>query len=480
MYHWTQDDFPSSRGGGIKVYQKTILQELVKIKDLHLTVLSSGSSDLYDFIDPSIRIKRLPSRTNELERFGIVNSSVWAPACNHFGNPYSINHLKMKEIFFEFVVKHQFDVIHFQHLEGLPAEVLTIKERLPHIKILFSMHDYYALCPQVTFLYKGRDLCNDSQNGKKCLSCLPVEDFRSSLSSKRANWFAFQIIDRVGFNPEGTIGTLIQKFFHQVFIGKTTITPPNPPPDNVLLNWHYIVELMNKHVDSVLPVSKRVQQIALRHGIHSNLLKLLRLGIPEAPRFRQEPPPQGPLIREDGSLTFVYLGYMTIHKGFFFLLDAFEEMPEELSGKINLVVAAKAPNDPFVLNRLMSLQPKLKSLIHYNGYTPDQLDTILGKGSIGLLCQLWEDSGPITAWEMHCRHIPLLTSDLGGASELSGCKSMVYGHGNRSEFIECVRKILEGKVTHEEYWKNSITPMTVAEHCQQLVQYYLSEEKDTL
>ena len=73
MYHWTQDDYPSSRGGGIKVYQKTILQELVKIQDIHLTVLSSGSSDLYDYVDPSIRIKRLPSSQPNLERFGVVN-----------------------------------------------------------------------------------------------------------------------------------------------------------------------------------------------------------------------------------------------------------------------------------------------------------------------------------------------------------------------------------------------------------------------
>jgi len=81
---------------------------------------------------------------------------------------------------------------------------------------------------------------------------------------------------------------------------------------------------------------------------------------------------------------------------------------------------------------------------------------------------------------MHCRHIPFLTSDLGGPSELSGCRRMVYEHGNVQEFIERVRMILDGGITHEEYWKNSITPITVAEHCQQLLQYYRFEERETI
>ena len=472
MYHWTQDNFPKLRAGGIQVYQKSIIQELLKIEDLHLTVLSSGSSDLYDFLIPSIRIKRLPSSKPELERFGLINSPVFSPTSHFFGNPFSLKHQEMQEVFFNFVVKQKIDVIHINHLDGLPAEVLRIKERLPHIKIIFSMHDYYSLCPQVNFLYQGQELCNDSQNGKKCQSCLPVQDFNSVFSKKRADWLAFQIIDRMGLNPRGHLGKMIQNLSQKIFFRKNAKNPAISLSGNVLLDWNYIVELINKNVDFVLPVSDRVQQIAIRHGIDSNRLSVLRLGKNEAAQFRHEPPPQGRLVREDGCLTLVYLGYMTLHKGFFFLLEAFEKMPAELSQKINLVVAAKSHTDPTVFNRFLGLRSKLKSLTHYDGYTHNQLDNILEKGSIGLLCHIWEETGPLTAWEMHCRHIPFLTSDLGGATEIAGCEKMVYGHGNAPELIERIRVILDGKVTHEEYWRNSITPITVEEHCRELIQYY--------
>jgi glycosyltransferase involved in cell wall biosynthesis len=475
MYHWTQDDFPKRRGGGIQVYQRDILPELLKFDGIQLTTLSSGSPDLYDFFSPTTRIERLQSSIPCLERFGLINSPIPAPTAPYWGNPFSLRHPETREMFFDFIEEHGFDVIHFNHLEGLPAEVLTIKPRLPNIKILFSMHDYYSLCPQVTFLYQGKELCDDGQLGKKCQSCLPVDPHTFSVPRRRADRLSDPIIGWVGLNPVGRLAKRIQKFFQKILIEKTkTDFHFTLPPGEVFQNWHQIVDLINEHVDYVLPVSDRVHQIAVRHGIKASLLRVLRLGKNEALQFRNAPPHQGLLVREDGSLTLVYLGYMTIHKGFFFMLDAFERMPDELSQKINLVVAAKTPSDPSVLNRLMGLQSKLKSLTHFDGYTPDQLDKILVKDSIGLLCHFWEDTAPQTAWEMHCRRIPLLTSDLGGASELSGCRKMIYEHGNIQEFIERIRMILDGEITHEEYWKNSLTPIMVEEHCKRLVNYYRS------
>ena len=471
IYHWTQDDFPKLRGGGIQVYQRDILPEHLKIDDVYLTVLSSGSADLYDFFRPSTRIERLTSSTPGLQRFGVINSPIPAPGVLFWGNSLSLRHQETIEMFFDFVKLHGFDVIHFNHLEGLPAEVLAIKKLLPHIKILFSMHDYYSLCPQVTFLYQGRELCDDSQSGKKCQSCLPVDPLTFSVSRRRADRLSSKLID-MGLNPAGRLAKMIQKFFHKIVFPKPKTERRYSPPEDVFENWHQIVDLINEHVDYVLPVSDRVRQIALRHGIKEDILKVLRLGKNEATRFRGAPTPNGPFVLENGSLTLVFLGYMTLHKGFFFLLETFEQMPLELSRRINLVVAAKTPKDPSALDRLMRLRPKLKSLTHYNGYTHDQLDEILKPGSIGILCHLCEETGPLTAWEMHCRRIPFLTSDLGGAPEIAGCEKMVYEHGNVQECIERIRMILDGEITHEEYWKNSLTPITVEEHCKELLSYY--------
>ena len=49
---------------------------------------------------------------------------------------------------------------------------------------------------------------------------------------------------------------------------------------------------------------------------------------------------------------------------------------------------------------------------------------------------------------------------------------MIYEHGNIQAFTDRIRMILDEEVTHEEYWKNSLTPITVEEHCKGLVSYY--------
>lgn len=474
IYHWTQDNFPKRRGGGIQLYQRAILPKLLNNKDLDVTVLSSGSPDLYDFFYPSTRIERLPSEATNLARYGLVNSPIPAPAVLFFGNPYSIKQEESRDIFFEFVKREKFDVIHFNHFEGLPVEVLTIKEIFPNIKIIFSMHDYYSICPQVTLLYQGMELCEENEGGKKCQSCIGVDRPSFSIPIRRADRMSYQIIDKIGLNPVGNNAKLIQKIFRKIVSGESDRDFLLSSSGEIFQNWHQIVDMINMYVDHVLTVSNRVSQIAERHGFNPKLMKVLRLGKNEALDFRRRPLPKGRIVEDPkkGSLNLVYLGYMTLHKGFFFMLDAFEKMPESISKRINLVVAAKSPSDPSILGRLTDLKPKLGSLIHYDGYTPDQLDKILLKGSVGLLCQLWEDTAPQTAWEMHCRQIPILTSDLGGAPELSGCEKMVYRYGNTKEFIERIRAILEGNVTHEEYWERSIIPITIDEHCNELLKCY--------
>ena len=44
----------------------------------------------------------------------------------------------------------------------------------------------------------------------------------------------------------------------------------------------------------------------------------------------------------------------------------------------------------------------------------------------GVVPVLWHDNLPQVAIEMHARHIPLLTSDMGGAQELGNCPEMVF------------------------------------------------------
>ena len=108
-------------------------------------------------------------------------------------------------------------------------------------------------------------------------------------------------------------------------------------------------------------------------------------------------------------------------KGFFFLLDALADLPEDLARRVHLVVAAPKGSEATMV-RLHGLTDRLASIDYADGYNHDNLDTILSAADVGVVPVLWEDNLPQVAIEMHARHIPLLTLTAAGprSSRVSG------------------------------------------------------------
>lgn len=361
-----------------------------------------------------------------------------------------------------------FDVIHFNHLEGIPASVLSLKEFYPKTRFIFSMHDYYTFCPQVNLLFENRMLCSDNQSGEKCLECLPIEAY--PFGKRMLSTF----VDKTGLNTKGVLGKfwVNSDFLKSVFSLINFREPDrNWEPRDIFREWKQFIELINENVDRVLAVSERVKQIAIEKGIDPSKIQTFSNPVPEANRFDSIPQKVGPIVSGD-FCTMVFMGYMNHIKGFYFLLDAFEQMQDSLSRKISLVIPAKKSHDSETLTRLEKLSRKLKSLVLHDGYEQNELDRILEGCDLGLLCHVWQEPGPLTALELHVRRVPFLTSHLGGAPEVAKCSRMVFQAGNIQDFLSKVEIILDGKVTHEEYWKNASRVMSIEEHFDKLLKVH--------
>lgn len=227
-----------------------------------------------------------------------------------------------------------------------------------------------------------------------------------------------------------------------------------------------IVALINRHCDMVLGVSNRVCDVAAHFGVTPDLLRTSYIGTNQAEKFDLTIAKPS-ILRPDGTLTLAYLGYMRQDKGFFFLLDALEALPAEVAARLRLVVCA-ARGDDATMHRLAALSDRFAGLYYANGYSHDHLDDLLDDVDVGLVPVLWEDNLPQVAIEMHARHIPLLTSDLGGAKELSHCAEMVFSAGSITSFAERINALLAGKVTTAAYWKNVQHPVSMADHLAEL------------
>ena len=172
-YNWVPFDDDENRGGGVSVYQRNLISYLLKQSDNEVYFISSGIA--YTAESKGVYIKRTSNIYGKrCKTYQIINSPILSPGhCAFDDMDIYLNDLELYQIFKKFITQNgPFDVIHFNNFEGLSLHVLKIKEDFPNTKMIYSLHNYYAFCPQVNLWKKERESCYDFHDGKDCLTCL--------------------------------------------------------------------------------------------------------------------------------------------------------------------------------------------------------------------------------------------------------------------------------------------------------------------
>jgi glycosyltransferase involved in cell wall biosynthesis len=490
-YNWVDFLDTDKRGGGVTIYQKNLVDELSN-KGHDVFFLSSGMA---------YNLKQRPYvRENEsykgVRRFELVNSEVLSPGHISFYSESSLYAEKTRNAFFEFIEDvGPFDVIHFNNLEGIPVEVLSINEKWKKTKVVFSLHNYYAVCPQVNLWHREKENCLDYNGGSKCATCLDYEP--NATGSFKAKLLA-ELLNGIGINQGSKFFSLsfmcAPKFYSflkgikslpeklSLLIGQSNDDKSSQILDQIVVpeDIHYLlsrrqvmIRHINKYCDVILSVSNRVKEVASSFGIMEEKIRTLYIGTKIGDLY--SPPNINELLKElsnKKTICIGYLGYMRKDKGFYFLMDTLESFPNELARKINLVIAARL-SDPVIKKRLEILAGRFNEVHYSNGYTHDTLPEIYKKLDLSIVPVLWEDNLPQVVYESACHHVPVLTSNLGGAKEVGGCNSdFIFEAGSENDFINKVSYFSENPERLAEYWKGVMRPPTMSAHVSDLVRYY--------
>ncbi len=497
-YNWVDYLDPEKRGGGVTVYQRNVIEAMDGIPDVDAWFMSSGISYDLNATAPRWAPVRHGPKERRARRFEIVNSEVLAPSHFSFRNASQISAPATVAQFVDFVEANgPFDVIHFNNLEGLPAEVLTTRERWPDTRFVLSLHNYYPFCSQVNLWFKETEHCESFDDGRACRDCL--EHYNDENLVRKANAVAY-FLKRNGVAP-GTFlfdvafgrilrasargyrlygraaGALRKRIGRPGEPGSQGATAKGPRRLEPLAaqfahRRQTFIDTINRNCDHVLCVSGRVSEIACKYGLDPAIVRTSYIGTRQHEKF-QATQPKPSLVGDNGVLTLGYLGYMRRDKGFFFLMDALAQMPKSLADRVRLVIAAPNGGDR-AMKPLRDLSDHLCEVIYSDGYSHDALDDILESVDVGVVPVLWEDNLPQVAIEMHARHIPLLTSDRGGARELGNCPDFVFPAGDIEALCDRIGDMLEGRITVAEYWRNAMAPVSIPDHIQELLAIYRS------
>lgn len=467
-YYWTQPDDKFRRGGGIQVYLNNIIPYLIRAGN-EVFMLNSGVE--YDFLKKRCYIKNI-GEARGIHQFSIYNSPITAPArANFYHLDKYLYDESTKAVLADFIETYgPFDVIHFQSLEGIGLKVLELKNIYPQTKFIYTMHNYFPFCPQVNLWKDDSENCVNFNDGKDCMHCMvgvPSED-------KIQKFYAgITLAKDIGLDRIiQTVNNSARKYL-KIKKQQTNFSERKRLTSRVLYGEIFRefrsqnIKCFNLYLDRVLCVSKRVQNICERFGIHKEILQTEYIGTDFAERQSQGPK----YDINTNTLQIAYIGYMRRDKGFYFFLEALKHFPDSLAKKIKIVVAARNEN-PTAVETLLMMREKFSEVKFFDGYTKENIADILKGTNIGVVPVLWEDNLPQVAMEFKAMGIPVLASDLGGASELTACKSFQFKSGDIDAFIEKIMDINVHRALLNEYYEKGRPIKTPRTHSAELLEIY--------
>lgn len=449
FYNWVQYDEKGSPGGGVTKYLYNLIDYYSKQRpDVSTYFISSGYK--YDVSTTDTYIKKTRNRFDgKCSTFEIVNSPVPAPAYINCRNPsHLFSSPILKDIFREFITKNgPFESIYFANIEGISLDIIDLKDEFPEILFVTGLHNYIPMCPEV-FYFKlpERKVCTGIQDGKKCCECI--------LSK------AEHLKDDLGWRVCCSNG----KNHPHEWSKNMGFEDLEPMPDPSVYQ-KYLASFISafKKMDYCLAVSERVKQLFVENGFYEGNIKVSYIGSAVAEKQL------GHSVNTDySSIKLVFLGYTGMYeKGFSFLINALKKLPIELAKKVELFVAAIGANK----NELENQLPNLKKVDALNGYTHEQLAKILSNSNLGIIPVLWEDNLPQVALEMVAHGVPILSSNLGGASELCNLDEFKFIGGNEEDFIDKLKLFIENPTKLEKYWEGHRGLTTMTMHINDLEKY---------
>jgi glycosyltransferase involved in cell wall biosynthesis len=149
-------------------------------------------------------------------------------------------------------------------------------------------------------------------------------------------------------------------------------------------------------------------------------------------------------------------------------LEALSRLDPEYAVWLDILVAARGCDEESVRSAL----PNVHSIHVVNGYTHEQLAGLLKDVHLGIVPVLWEDNLPQVAIEMVALGVPILCSDLGGASELCDSELFRFRGGDESDFLNHLKQLIKERTLLDEYWLHHRYLTTMRMHLEELKEEY--------
>lgn len=527
IYNWAQFDSPVMAGGGVTMYLRNIITELLSRDGIEVWFLSAG--DTYRFLNRKPVIEETSNAFDHprLRTFSLINSPIKAPAHAAFND---IDHWLRDDVtprlLREFIDQHgPFDVLHLHNLEGIGAQALNLPKGHKLGRIFYTLHNYMPVCPQIELLYDNRLPCTDYRDGARCVGCLGSDH-------RMANLIAF---DRVGgaIKGRGLAGHPLGGFLFDLYsgtksyakaarnmardlatglrtgfrhwhlrprseagrthgwtAGPRTRAPRAHPPGRRLQEasayrqWREANGLaLRDHVDGVFAVSDLCGQTAMRFlppgtQVETLLLPIdIEISLDERRALRAGRPAEpGRQAAAGPGLTLSFIGYDIPSKGLPFLIDALAEIDDPFyRNSVDLLIVARL--SPQRERQLAQLETRFRSVRVLPSYGRDQLAALSQMIDLNIVPSIWWETFNQVTVELARLGVPsLVSSHVGAKQTLTRPEDFVFEAGDARHFRDRLDRLLRNADLRDSFFDAELRMPTLQQHVDMLLARYRGQD----
>lgn len=323
------------------------------------------------------------------------------------------NKLEIKKFF----ISKKIEIFHVHTFMGLSKEFLEVAKDLK-IKIIYTTHDYFGLCPKVNLMDYKFDVCKDFKDGKKCVICnyYSPTTFKLNLLSmgvhkiykKLKSFFNFKIqLEKSNINiskiEEVESKSLDYFELRENFLEKIFLV------DNIHYNSNLTKRIYEKYI-----ANKNGEVILISHN------SLKKMGIIDK--------------KYSSKIRIGFFGTPQKIKGFDYLYEEVVKIEEKLKSKIEIHV--------FGIEREYAKKYESNNFIFNGKYKQEELVEIYKKIDYTIVPSIWWETFNLVSLESKFYETPIIISNKVGAKE-------IFLEEEKIEFLtepDNLKKILENLI----------------------------------
>ncbi|MHA1278427.1 MAG: glycosyltransferase family 4 protein [Candidatus Helarchaeota archaeon] len=288
---------------------------------------------------------------------------------------------KIDDAFVKYLRKTKPDIIHVGHLSHLSTNIIKIVKDDFNLPIIFTIHDFWLHCIRGQMITPELKICT-YPNDEACLKCLKI--LLKDITLKDIREYR-----------------------------------------------RHMAQIIEK-IDLFLSPSKFMKNFFEKAGVPSSKIKYSRYGLQtETINYLKRE------YDEHSKITFGFIGRIVPTKGIRLLLEAYQQLN---SNNSVLLIFGEVGSNRKYLSKYSN-----KDTFFKGSFDNSVINQVLEQIDVLIVPSIWYENSPLVIQEAFLAGIPVITSNLGGMSELvqNGVNGITFEVGNITDLKNAMAQIID-------------------------------------